>query len=86
MRMRANTIDVIEAYAIYFHRNIAVAECASADEKDKILEQYYSKARAMMWAGIGCSFVWLIWLIAAVIIKLSPTKENVTTSSIRGTR
>lgn len=66
---------ISEAHEIYFHRNIAVSECASAEEKDKILEQYYAKAKAMMWVGIGCSFAWLIWLIAAVIIKLCPTKE-----------
>lgn len=64
------------AHAIYVNRKIAVAECLSTKEKDKIYEQYYIKENVMKWAGIGCSFVWIIWLVAAVIIKLCPTNGS----------
>lgn len=62
------------AHAICVHKRIAIKECLSTKDKDEIAKQYYIKEKVMLWAGIGCSSAWIIWLVAAVITKLCSTK------------
>ncbi len=71
-----------ESHAIYVQGKIAASESPAGIDKEASLKQYRTRECAMKWAGIGCSLVWIVWLAAAVVMKLCPTRSLKCTQGI----
>lgn len=65
-----------DAHAIYVKKKILLSEQSIEMGQDEAIRRYDTKECVMKWVGIGCSLVWIVWLTAAVAIKLWSPKAS----------